>query len=201
VLIGDPEAIERFRFLAVEAVANLPPTFWIRPPLFPTQLPHLAEESRLHRWAEFVLIASCGSWHHKTDDPATPKNRYSFTVRNAFGASSDAIPWILGDPTRDASLHQLNASRLLAIFNGEWWKHDFMALGDALKTCFKRKQNPFTAPKTADEREPYWREKRAEVDALRRRLAAAGAEINDRVYRLFALTAEEVALLKREVEH
>ena len=83
----------------------------------------------------------------------------------------------------------------------EWWEHDFMALGDALKTSFKRKQNPFTAPKTADEWEPYWREKRAEADALRRRLAEAEAEINERVYRLFALTPEEVALLMREVEH
>ena len=82
----------------------------------------------------------------------------------------------------------------------DWWAHDFMALGDALKTCFKRKQNPFNAPKTADEWEPYWREKRAEADALRRRLAAAEAEINERVYRLFALTPDEVALLKREVE-
>jgi hypothetical protein len=119
VLLGDPEAIARYRFLAGEAVASLPATFWIRPPIFPTQLPHLAEESRLHRWAEFVLIASCGSWQHRIDDPKKPMNRYSFTVRNAFGASSEAILWICGDPASDARLHQLNASHLLATFNGD----------------------------------------------------------------------------------
>jgi type I restriction-modification system DNA methylase subunit len=83
----------------------------------------------------------------------------------------------------------------------EWWELDFMALGEALKTSFKRKQNPFTAPQTADEWEPYYKAKRAEVDKLRRKLADAEEEINERVYRLFNLTAEETALLKREVEH
>ena len=37
--------------------------------------------------------------------------------------------------------------------------------------------------------------------SMRRKLADAEAEINERVYRLFALTADEVALLKQEVEH
>lgn len=82
-----------------------------------------------------------------------------------------------------------------------WWELDFMPLGESLKTSFKRKQNPFSAPRIADEWEPYLKEKRADVDALRRKLADAEAEINERVYRLFALTADEVALLKQEVEH
>ncbi len=83
----------------------------------------------------------------------------------------------------------------------EWWALDFIALGESLKTSFKRKQNPFTSPKTADEWEPYLREKFHEVDALRRQLTAAEAEINDRVYKLFHLTPDEIKLLQREVKH
>ena len=81
----------------------------------------------------------------------------------------------------------------------EWWALDFIALGEALKTSFKRKQNPFTSPKTADEWEPYITAKFHEVDALRRQLTEAEAEINDRVYKLFHLTADEVKLLQDEV--
>ncbi len=83
----------------------------------------------------------------------------------------------------------------------EWWNLDFRELGEQLKKSFKRKQNPLTAPKTADEWEPYWKEKRAAVEALRRKLADAEAEINDRVYKLFDLTKDEIQLLQREVEH
>ena len=56
-------------------------------------------------------------------------------------------------------------------------------------------------PRTADEWEPYLAEKRGQVEQLTRDLADAEAEINDRVYRLFNLTADEVTLLQREVEH
>ena len=45
------------------------------------------------------------------------------------------------------------------------------------------------------------RDRKAERDLLVRQLADAEAEINERVYRLFGLTGEEIALLKREVEH
>jgi hypothetical protein len=38
-------------------------------------------------------------------------------------------------------------------------------------------------------------------EALRRQLADAEAEINNRVFRLFKLTPEEIKLLRREVEH
>ena len=74
-------------------------------------------------------------------------------------------------------------------------------LGDALKTSFKLKANPFKKPQTADEWEPYLSDKRSTVDHLTRQLTAGEAEINDRVYRLFQLTPDEIKLLQREVEH
>ncbi|MDZ4686108.1 MAG: N-6 DNA methylase [Planctomycetaceae bacterium] len=83
----------------------------------------------------------------------------------------------------------------------DWWTLSLNELGDALKTSFKLKANPFKTPNVADEWEPYLAEKRAAVDALTRQLADAEAEINDRVYRLFALTPGEIALLQREVQH
>lgn len=72
-------------------------------------------------------------------------------------------------------------------------------LGDALKTSFKLKANPFKKPQTADEWEPYLADKQREYARLSEQLAEA--EINDRVYKLFKLTPAEIKLLQREVEH
>jgi hypothetical protein len=44
-------------------------------------------------------------------------------------------------------------------------------------------------------------EKRREVAALTKQLADNEEELNDRVFRLFKLTADEIRLLQREVEH
>lgn len=56
-------------------------------------------------------------------------------------------------------------------------------------------------PRTADEWEPYFQERVSENTRLTRALAAAEAELNDRVYRLFGLTPDEIKLLQKEVEH
>lgn len=82
-----------------------------------------------------------------------------------------------------------------------WWEPSLSELGEALKVSFKLQANPFRHPRTADEWEPYLAEKREEFERLTRELSDAEAELNDRVYRLFDLTAEEIRLLQREVEH
>ena len=56
-------------------------------------------------------------------------------------------------------------------------------------------------PRVADQWEQYLEEKRTEVDSLSRQLNDAESELNDRIYRLFDLTADEIELLEREVEH
>ncbi len=83
----------------------------------------------------------------------------------------------------------------------EWWEASLGDLGAALKTSFKLAANPFKNPKTADQWDTYLAEHRREVERLSRELADAEREINDRVYRLFHLTPEEIKLLEREVEH
>jgi hypothetical protein len=82
-----------------------------------------------------------------------------------------------------------------------WWEQSLNGLGAALKVSFKLAGNPFTNPRVADDWEPYLQQHRGEVDRLTRALADAEAELNERVYRLFDLTPDEIALLKREVEH
>ncbi|MEQ1935623.1 MAG: TaqI-like C-terminal specificity domain-containing protein, partial [Fimbriimonadaceae bacterium] len=82
-----------------------------------------------------------------------------------------------------------------------WWEHDLIPLGEALKQSFKLPSNPMKNPRTADEWESYLVEKRAEQTRLTAALNAAEAEINDRVYRLFDLTPDEIRLLQKEVEH
>jgi hypothetical protein len=59
--------------------------------------------------------------------------------------------------------------------------------------------DPFKNPRTADE--TYLDERRREMNALARQIADAEAEIDQRVYRLFELTADEMKLLEKEVEH
>ena len=83
----------------------------------------------------------------------------------------------------------------------EWWERSLNELGDALKTSFRLKANPFKKPQTADEWEPYLADKQRDYQSLIQQLATAEAEINDRVYKLFDLTPAEIKLLQREVEH
>ena len=82
-----------------------------------------------------------------------------------------------------------------------WWELSLNQLGVALKASFKLPGDPFKNPRSADEWEPYFGEKKAEVDRLSRELSDAEGELNDRVFRLFKLTREEIRLLQREVEH
>ena len=82
-----------------------------------------------------------------------------------------------------------------------WWELALNPLGEALKQSFKLPANPMKNPRLADEWEPYLDEKRAEQTRLTRALTDAEAELNDRVYRLFALTPDEIQLLQKEVEH
>lgn len=70
-----------------------------------------------------------------------------------------------------------------------------------MKSSFKLPANPMKNPRTAGEWEPYFQERVTEHTRLTRALAAAEAELNDRVYRLFNLTPDEIQLLQKEVEH
>lgn len=54
-------------------------------------------------------------------------------------------------------------------------------------------------PGERDDWERWFAGKRAEAAALRAAIAAAEAEINDRVYRLFGLDADEIALIEESL--
>ncbi|HTE88544.1 MAG TPA: hypothetical protein VK639_06280 [Terriglobales bacterium] len=75
-----------------------------------------------------------------------------------------------------------------------WWELSLNQLGDALKLSFKLPTSPMKNPRAADEWEPYLREIRDENARITRAL-------NDRVYRLFDLSADEIKLLQKEVEY
>lgn len=108
---------------------------------------------------------------------------------------------------------QLNVQRRLIQAFGEhsgnplnqkaeaWWQQSLNELGEALKTSFKLKTNPMKNPHLADEWESYLATKTVEQSRLTIELEAAEAELNERVYRLFDLTPEEIKLLEKEVEH
>lgn len=102
--------------------------------------------------------------------------------------------------------------RLIQAFSGDgsgqlnqkaeaWWDLSLNQLGDALKQSFKLPANPMKNPRAADEWEPYLREKQDENTRLTRALKDAEAELNDRIYRLFDLSPDEIKLLQKEVEH
>lgn len=83
----------------------------------------------------------------------------------------------------------------------DWWQLTMNQLGSALKTSFKLKRNPFQSPNIAEEWEAYLAQWRRKIQQLTTQLHDAEAELNDRVYRLFDLTDDEIKLLQREVEH
>ena len=82
-----------------------------------------------------------------------------------------------------------------------WWKLSLNQLGNALKQSFKLPTNPVTNPRLTDQWEPCLQEKRDENARLTRAITDAEAELNDRVYRLFDLSTDEIKLLQKEVEH
>ena len=82
-----------------------------------------------------------------------------------------------------------------------WWKCTMQQLGSSVKTSFKLDQSPFKNPNIAEQWETFLSERRQRIQVLGRSLAETEAEINDRVFRLFKLTAEEIKLLQHEVEH
>jgi hypothetical protein len=100
-----------------------------------------------------------------------------------------------GEDSKARSLGTLNTKAQA------WWELSLAELGTALKASFQLPASPFKNPRVADQWEPYLDEKRREVATLTKQLADAEAELNDRVFRLFNLTADEIKLLQREVEH
>lgn len=99
------------------------------------------------------------------------------------------------------SQHQRGKTLGLNTKAQSWWELTFDELGESLKSSFKLKWNPLMSPRTADEWQPYLLEKRIEVERMSCELSDAEAELNDRVYRLFELSQEEIRLLQQEVEH
>ena len=159
---------------------------------------------RSDRW-QYRLFAQ---FMEKVPIPAPPETDRRIIVRLAEGCNSLGIQRYqveahvrarlieaFGFDEKGRSLGKLNERAQ------EWWGQSQQRLGAALKQSFKLARNPFARPSTADEWDSYLKEKNAEVDSLHRKLAEAEAEINDRVYKSFALTPDEITLLKREVEH
>jgi len=77
----------------------------------------------------------------------------------------------------------------------DWPELDFLALRARLTKRF-RIEIPV---KERDEWERYFRLRKAEVEELSARIADAEAEINDRVYHLFDLDRDEIALIEEEI--
>ena len=127
------------------------------------------------------LAAECNSCGEKLYEL---QNQVRRRLRTTFGHVASDAP--LGDLNQKADA---------------WWESSLQQLGAALKVSFKLPGDPFKNPRTADDWEPYLAEKQALVHRLVGELADAEAELNDRVYRLFNLTADEIQLLQREVEH
>jgi hypothetical protein len=81
----------------------------------------------------------------------------------------------------------------------DWPSLSFTQLGTALKKSFKLAKSPWEDPRAADNWEPFWKTEHARHASLSRSIADAEAEINRRVYRLFDLSPEEIALLEQAV--
>ena len=76
-----------------------------------------------------------------------------------------------------------------------WFELDFSAFRSMIKTVFGA-EIPVS---DRDEWERYFNARKAEVSGLSARIADAEGEINDRVYRLFDLNRDEIALIEEEI--
>jgi hypothetical protein len=76
-----------------------------------------------------------------------------------------------------------------------WYMSDFSAFRATIKNVFGG-EIPVSE---RDEWERYFDARKAEVEELSSRIADAEAEINDRVYRLFELDRDEIALIEEEI--
>lgn len=76
-----------------------------------------------------------------------------------------------------------------------WFEQDFSAFRTMIKAVFGT-EIPVAE---RDEWERYFNARKAEVGKLSARIAGAEAEINDRVYRLFDLDPDEIALIEEEI--
>jgi quercetin dioxygenase-like cupin family protein len=70
---------------------------------------------------------------------------------------------------------------------------------DELRRILKKRLKVEIPVAERDEWERYFRARKAEVEGLSARIADAEAEINDRVYRLFDLDRDEIALIEEEI--
>jgi SAM-dependent methyltransferase len=160
--------------------------------------------------SDFYLLGVLSSWAtwffiSKTSQPLRLRgDRWQYRL---FTQSMENVPIphapegdrqaIAGLAQKCSSLHPGPVNQKAEL----WWELSLNQLGDALKQSFKLPTNPMKNPRLADDWEPYLHEKRVENVRLSRALADAEAELNDRVYRLFDLTADEVKLVQKEVEH
>ena len=82
-----------------------------------------------------------------------------------------------------------------ASFLQDWTDFTF----DELRRNLKKRLKVEIPVGERDEWERYFNARKAEVEGLSARIADAEAEINDRVYRLFDLDRDEIALIEEEI--
>jgi hypothetical protein len=79
----------------------------------------------------------------------------------------------------------------------EWWSLDFAALRAELQKTFKQ-DIPL---RDRDDWEALWKERRHEHGRLTTDIVARETEMNDRVYRLFGLTKDDIRLIEEETKY
>ena len=81
----------------------------------------------------------------------------------------------------------------------QWHALSFQELGAELRKSLKLGESPWVDPALADRWEPYLSESRELHSELTARISRGEAELNQRVYKLFNLSREEIKLLEAEV--
>ena len=76
-----------------------------------------------------------------------------------------------------------------------WWTLDFKEFQAQVKAVFKRE----LSLKERDEWEEYLNDKRKSVDELSQKLTSLENDLNNEVYKIFALTPDEIALIEDNV--
>lgn len=197
--IGYCDIANRNPFAFVDAGIFLANTVYFIGATSPALLAYLNSKIAWMQFAALSNIAQGGYLRLRSDfverliiPDLTTDAAFTALSVDANDAASSRLTLLKLTQRRFGDLHE-TAARLSTF--ADWPNLDFAAF----RTLLQKRCKTDIPVSERDQWERYLADRRAEAAALSARIAAAEAEINDRVYRLFDLSKDDIALIEDSI--